>query len=404
MTTGLELSSISKTFGNNRVLEDLSLSVSPGEFVSLVGPSGCGKSTLLRIIAGLEVQDGGHVNIAGRQVDHLGPRERNIAMVFQSYALYPHMSAFENIALPLLVSQLSFVERLPLLEHLSPRRRSVMRRIRADVESVAEQLKIGPLLGRKPGQLSGGQRQRVALARAMVRQPSLFLMDEPLSNLDAQLRVHMRDELASLHQRLGATFVYVTHDQVEAMTMSTRIAMMDRGRLAQVGSPGDLYERPATLAVAQFIGSPTINVLPGRIGTSGHVTLADRPLGLRVPGGEGTAVSVAIRPEAIRLVPQDGLIDGRIRRVEHHGAEQLVYVVPDVEALAAAGPLIVRLSDAEQLRGDGAIAPGSRISLVPDVRRVHVFGSDGSRMPGTTPAASAHDHHGRVAEVAAVMS
>jgi multiple sugar transport system ATP-binding protein len=208
MRSGLELLGISKAFGPTRVLEDVSLTIAPGEFISLVGPSGCGKSTLLRIIAGLELQDGGQVRIGGAAVDHMTPRARNIAMVFQSYALYPHMSAFDNIALPLTMGRLSRAERLPLVKHLSPRRRRIAREIAGEVATVAEQLKIEPLLARKPGQLSGGQRQRVALARAMVRQPSVFLMDEPLSNLDAQLRVHMRDELADLHAWLAnLTFV-----------------------------------------------------------------------------------------------------------------------------------------------------------------------------------------------------
>jgi multiple sugar transport system ATP-binding protein len=385
MMTGLELTSISKSFGANRVLDDVSLSVAPGEFVSLVGPSGCGKSTLLRIIAGLEAQDGGQVRIGSAIVDHLGPRARNIAMVFQSYALYPHMSAFQNIALPLSVARLSLPERLPLLRHLSPRGRRVRREIAAQVADVAGQLQIEPLLGRKPGQLSGGQRQRVALARAMVRNPTLFLMDEPLSNLDAQLRVHMRDELASLHRKLGATFIYVTHDQVEAMTMSTRVAMMDRGRLAQVGVPRELYDRPATLSVARFIGSPTINVLPGRIDPSGMVVIDGRPLPLRVAAEPGARVDVGIRPEALRLVPADGaagevVLTGHVRREEHHGAERLVYVVPHGQETASGPALIVRIAATDPSSQVPEFSAGAVVGIACDVARLHVFDAGGLRI------------------------
>ena len=400
MGTGLELQAISKSFGANRVLNDVSLRVEPGEFVSLVGPSGCGKSTLLRIISGLEMQDRGHVAIGGQTVDALSPRARNIAMVFQSYALYPHMSAFDNIALPLTVSRLSLFERLPVVRHLSPRRRRLAREIGDEVKSVAAQLQIEPLLARKPGQLSGGQRQRVALARAMVRQPTVFLMDEPLSNLDAQLRVHMRDELADLHARLGATFVYVTHDQVEAMTMSTRVAMLDGGRLAQVGRPRDLYERPATLAVARFIGTPAINVLPGTVGSDGRVSLDGRPLPLAVSGAKDGAVSLGLRPEALRL---DGAntsgtgLPGKIRRIEHHGAEQLVFV--DL-ALAAGGSVIVRLQANDAAAA--AVTSGEATFVTVDASQAHVFDSAGQRLE-VEPVSDSHSRPAPSLRVAAVI-
>src|SRR5829696_10429128 len=216
----VELSGISKAFGDTSVLNGIDLSIRDGEFLTLVGPSGCGKSTLIRIIAGLEAQDEGSIAIGGSPIDHLRPHERRVAMVFQSYALYPHMSVRANLSLPLVMSRLRLHERLPLIRLLSRRRREVMHSIEGEVEAVAQQLQLGALLDRRPAQLSGGQRQRVALGRAIVRHPDVFLMDEPLSNLDAKLRVHMRTELAELHQRLGATFIYVTHDQVEAMTMS----------------------------------------------------------------------------------------------------------------------------------------------------------------------------------------
>ncbi|MFM9940800.1 MAG: ABC transporter ATP-binding protein [Hyphomicrobiaceae bacterium] len=376
MGTALELRGISKSFGQVRVLDDVWLSVEPGEFISLVGPSGCGKSTLLRIIAGLEFQDGGQVGIGGETVDHLSPRARNIAMVFQSYALYPHMSAYDNIALPLTVSRLSLLERLPVVKYLSPRRTKVAREIGTDVRAVASQLQIEPLLARKPGQLSGGQRQRVALARAMVRQPSVFLMDEPLSNLDAQLRVHMRDELADLHARLGATFVYVTHDQVEAMTMSNRVAMLDQGRLIQVGPPRELYDKPASLTVARFIGSPTINVLPASVVAGGQIILFGRPLPMTCNLRSGAAVSLGIRPEAVRIAAagSGGGLPARVRRVEHHGAERLVFA--DLVA-PATGTLIVRVSGSGGATVD--LAVGASVAAVIDPERTHVFDEAGQR-------------------------
>ncbi len=380
MTAGLTLQSISKSFGTTRVLDKVSLDVQPGEFISLVGPSGCGKSTLLRIIAGLEFQDHGQVSIGQQAVDHLSPRARNIAMVFQSYALYPHMSVFDNIALPLSMARLALLERLPLVRHLSPRRGRISGDIATAVRAVAAQLKIESLLDRKPGQLSGGQRQRVALARAMVRQPTLFLMDEPLSNLDAQLRVHMRDELSELHSRLGATFIYVTHDQVEAMTMSDRVAMMDGGHLVQVGKPSELYERPATLAVARFIGSPAINVLEAKTDSSGRIILRDQHLAAKVSGLLNQSVSIGIRPEAVSLKSAGtSRLAARVRRNEHHGAERLIYV--DLEG-ADDISLISRIANASEHGPE--LSVGDTVSVALDAKRMHVFDASGRRAAMTT--------------------
>lgn len=231
----VDIEAVSKSFGDTSVLKSVDLSVRDGEFLTLIGASGCGKSTLLRIIAGLQAQDSGTVRIAGAPVDHLRPKQRRVAMVFQTYALYPHMTVAENIGMPLQMDRTWLPERLPLVGWLSPRRRRIQACLRAAVTDVARQLQIEDLLNRRPAQLSGGQRQRVALGRAMVRNPDVFLMDEPLSNLDASLRVHMRRELADLHARLGTTFIYVTHDQVEAMTMSDRVALMQDGDILQVG-------------------------------------------------------------------------------------------------------------------------------------------------------------------------
>src|SRR3954452_4670377 len=311
---GLTLRGIHKAFGDTSVLNNIDLDIADGEFLTLVGPSGCGKSTLLRIIAGLESQDRGSVSIGGTAVDHLRPHERRIAMVFQNYALYPHMSVFDNIALPLTMTRLNLFERLPLMRHLSPRRRRVMDEIAREVRVVAEQLRIETFIRRRPGQLSGGQRQRVALGRAMVRHPQAFLMDEPLSNLDAKLRVHMRGELTELHARLGVTMIYVTHDQIEAMTMADRIAVMDQGDILQLGTPSEVYERPASVAVAQFIGSPAINLLPARVGLGGNVELLGRATAIDASAAPSSTLTIGIRPESMRIGTGPCLVPCKFKR------------------------------------------------------------------------------------------
>jgi len=272
MTASIKLNSLTKSYGTQLVLNNINLEVHPGEFVSLVGPSGCGKSTLLRVIAGLTNFDAGEVFIGDRQVNDLPPKERNIAMVFQNYALYPHMTVAENIATPLLMSRLGLVQRQPyigaFIGTFSSKRKAILAQIQTEVANLCASLQISNLVQRKPAQLSGGQRQRVALARAMVRHPDAFLMDEPLSNLDAKLRIQVRDELADLHQRIGSTFLYVTHDQTEALTLSNRVAVMDQGQILQIGTPSELYESPANLTVAKFIGTPSMNILPLKMGSA----------------------------------------------------------------------------------------------------------------------------------------
>jgi multiple sugar transport system ATP-binding protein len=378
----LEIRNVSKSFGTTSVLSNVSLDVRAGEFLTLIGASGCGKSTILRIIAGLEAQDAGEIRIGGRIVDQLRPKHRNVAMVFQSYALYPHMSASENIAMPLVMQRFGLLERMPLVGRLSMRRGRIMSDIGEEVGQVARQLQIEPLLARKPAQLSGGQRQRVALGRAMVRHPDVFLMDEPLSNLDAKLRVHMRTELTDLHRRLGVTFIYVTHDQVEAMTMSDRVALMDEGRIVQLGTPSELYHDPADIRVARFIGSPVINILPGRV-VGGRLEIAGSSIPMTCPLPGDTDVSVGIRPEAVSLEARVGRpsIQAKLTHTENLGAEIFMHF----SALGAeAAPIILRtpLDQFESQRGklDGTV------SLSLDPARMMVFGPDGHRIATAPPA------------------
>jgi multiple sugar transport system ATP-binding protein len=316
----IELRGIEKRYGDVPVLKGVSLNIRDGEFLTLVGPSGCGKSTMLRIIAGLEDQDAGEVNVGGRCVDGARPKDRDVAMVFQSYALYPHLTVFDNIALPLRTRRLSFAQRLPFLGRLLPGRTGIERSIRTEVEQAAAMLDVTHLLQRKPSQLSGGQRQRVALGRAMVRHPAVFLMDEPLSNLDAKLRVQMRTEITALHRRLGVTFVYVTHDQSEAMTMADRVAVMMGGELLQIGPPDELYRDPQNLRVAETIGSPKINVIARE-----HWAGERSPLSVALAP---QTKHLAFRPEAAVLTTpaDDGLHGGTVTDLENLGSDIFVHV------------------------------------------------------------------------------
>jgi multiple sugar transport system ATP-binding protein len=318
----IELAGVGKRFGAVETIRDVNLDLHDREFVEFVGPSGCGKSTLLRLVAGLEDVSAGEIRFDGQVVNELTPPERGIAMVFQSYALYPHMSVFENMMFGL---KLAKTDRA-----LAERR----------VREAARILQLDRLLDRKPRELSGGQRQRVAIGRAITRDPKVFLFDEPLSNLDAALRVQMRIEIAKLHRRLDATMIYVTHDQVEAMTLADRIVVLDAGEVRQVGTPIELYQHPANRFVAGFIGSPKMNFLP-----------ATYPKGFAIPH---EAVEVGVRPEHLRLgEPGDASVEGRVLAVERLGAESWVYV-----DLGLDDPLVVKHAGMADLPPEGAVTVG----------------------------------------------
>jgi multiple sugar transport system ATP-binding protein len=359
--THVELRNVSKRYGALAAIKDLNLSVDHGSFTALLGPSGCGKSTLLRMIAGLEDVSAGQVLIGGQDVTDVSPADRGIAMVFQSYALYPHMSVRQNIAFSLRVAGQS----------------KARRNARAD--EVAATLHLSELLDRKPAQLSGGQRQRVAIGRALVRDPQVFLFDEPLSNLDALLRVQMRLELARLHKELGTTMIYVTHDQVEAMTLADKIVVLDAGRICQVGTPAQLYDQPANRFVAAFVGTPPMNILPVTVELAGpgriRLVFPDNQL-VELPIGSPQRISdlsatqgleLGIRPEHVSLcAPGGGHLEGVIVLVERVGSMTITYVD------TAAGQFVV------EARGGLEIAPGDPTGLRLASEHLHFFQPDGA--------------------------
>jgi multiple sugar transport system ATP-binding protein len=331
----ISLKKVRKTFGEAVIIPGADLDIEKGEFVVFVGPSGCGKSTLLRMIAGLEDTTSGQIIIEGKDCSDVGPSERGLAMVFQSYALYPHMSVRKNIGFPLQMAKVPQSE------------------IDAKVARAAETLNLTQYLDRKPGQLSGGQRQRVAIGRAIVRNPKAFLFDEPLSNLDAALRVNMRIFILQLHKDLGSTSIYVTHDQVEAMTMADRIVVLNKGHIEQVGSPLDLYNKPDSLFVAGFIGSPKMNFVTGNI------------------AAQHKAATIGIRPEHIDIISGKGGWPGTILLSEHLGSDSFLHV-----DAGPAGRLIVRAP------GEFSGNPGDPISLKPDAARLHRFDETGKALRG----------------------
>jgi multiple sugar transport system ATP-binding protein len=351
----VSLRQVTKSFGALEVLQPLSLDIPHGEFVVLVGPSGCGKSTLLRMIAGLEDVSGGTIAIDGRIVNEIEPKDRDIAMVFQDYALYPHMTVYENMAFGLIY------------------RGTPKADIRARVEAAAETLDIAAYLKRRPRQLSGGQRQRVAMGRAIVRNPKVFLFDEPLSNLDAKLRVQMRTEIKKLHQRVRTTVIYVTHDQIEAMTLADRIVVMRSGRVEQVGTPDAIYREPASTFVASFIGAPSMNLAPARIEERGGALLLrlTEAIALPVPperaarcaAENGRDVIVGIRPESFAWAAQDepAAIEIVASVVEPLGSDTLVFFELGGHEMVSRVP------------PEAARRAGDRLRLSVDLSRMHLF-------------------------------
>ncbi|MFN3433570.1 MAG: ABC transporter ATP-binding protein [Sphingomonas sp.] len=357
----VDITGLSKRFGAAEVLAPTDIRIENGEFVAIVGPSGCGKSTLLRLIAGLEQPSTGRIVIGGRDVTHVPPADRGLAMVFQSYALYPHLTVAENIAFPLRVA------RRPKPE------------VRERVAAVAEALELTALLDRRPAALSGGQRQRVSIARAIVRRPQVLLLDEPLSNLDAELRVRMRHEFARLHAQLGATMIYVTHDQLEAMTLANRIVVMREGHVEQIGAPLDLYAAPATLAVARAIGSPGMNLMPARVvaatGAGATVELPDgRRLAAAALAAPGMEVTLGVRPE--HLQPDEGgAFVGAVELFERLGPLSFAHL----GARGALGTVVA------QLPGDRRVTLGETLAFGIAPAHVHLFASDGRALPRALP-------------------
>jgi multiple sugar transport system ATP-binding protein len=365
----LEIRDLEKTFGNVRVLKGIDLDVEEGGFLVLVGPSGCGKSTLLNSIAGLETITGGSISIAGKAIDRLHPSQRDIAMVFQSYALYPNMTVAGNIAFGMEIRGVPKPERDKA------------------IASVADMLQIGHLLNRKPSQLSGGQRQRVAIGRALVRDPQVFLFDEPLSNLDAKLRVDMRTEIKRLHQRMGTTIVYVTHDQIEAMTLATKIAVLKDGELQQSGTPAEIYNNPANLFVADFMGSPAMNLIPVSVthNGSGVLVSTDRhemePLVVKIPNAPdrlsshgGREVIFGIRPEA--LTDHEGA-DRNARHIFE--TECLIEVVEPAGSDTFAVTRLGKKPVTARLRADANVAAGSKARLAFNLDKAVFFDPESGR-------------------------
>ncbi len=354
------LEKVNKIFGRDHIIKDVDLTIGNGEFVVFVGPSGCGKSTLLRLIAGLESITDGDMKIGGDVVNELPPRERGVGMVFQSYALYPHMTVYENMAFGLKLAKEN-------AETIDER-----------VMSTARILQLEDLLHRKPKALSGGQRQRVAMGRAMAREPRILLFDEPLSNLDASLRVQMRNEIARLHNRLGSTMIYVTHDQVEAMTLADKIVVLKGGHIEQVGSPHELYQRPATKFVAGFIGSPTMNFMPAELisGSADGCRVNAKGLGENMLSQSadaypiGSKLTLGVRPEHLRLEAPTGDNCFDIVNVEYLGNEVYVYLEPK-----EGETLLIHRSEAPSQWKEG-----QQVSLVPDIEHVHLFDENGTAL------------------------
>ncbi len=349
----ITLKGVKKSYGNNAVVHGVDVDIADGEFIVIVGPSGCGKSTLLRMIAGLEIITGGEVSIGGKVVNDLEPKDRDIAMVFQNYALYPHMSVYDNMAYGLRIRKLSDAD------------------IETRVQKAAKILELGVLLQRKPRELSGGQRQRVAMGRAIVREPAAFLFDEPLSNLDAKLRVQMRLEIQKLHRELKTTSIFVTHDQVEAMTLAERMIVMNAGRAEQIGAPMEVYDNPSSMFVAGFIGSPAMNFLPGVV-KAGSLDLAEGvrialPVAIREKTKDGDTITLGVRPEHFAVTASG--MPFRVENAEALGADSLVH------GYIAGALCVVRVD------GHSRHANGDLLNVTPAADKLYFFDSaNGARV------------------------
>ena len=383
----IQLAQVSKRFGAKAAVNNISLDVADGEFLVLLGPSGCGKSTLLRMLAGLEQVSSGEIHLGTRRVDTLPPSARDMAFVFQSYALYPHMTVRRNISFPLIMRQFRWWFHVPVLGGWAKRRIERSPAVSELVERTAKTLALTEMLDRLPRTLSGGQRQRVALGRAMVRQPEVFLMDEPLSNLDAKLRSAMRAEIIKLHREVGGTFVYVTHDQIEAMTMGTRIALMRDGVVQQFGTPREIYTNPANAYVARFIGTPPMNLLEVQVEAGGSLRIGKlvcpTPAALAgiAAANANTAALLGVRPHALTIGTSAGpsTLAGQVVLVEHVGAESIVTVRLN-DALTAhrdegaqAGEVMVMQA------GYSTLVAGDAVHLALDLSEAVLFAGDGSR-------------------------
>lgn len=350
----IEFENVHKSYGDTAVLEDVTLGIESGELCVFVGPSGCGKSTLLRMVAGLETVTAGEIRLDGRRANDLPPPARNVAMVFQTYALFPHMTVAQNMGFGLKI-------------------RGVAGTVRAaKIAEVARVLQLDGLLDRRPAQLSGGQRQRVAIGRAMLRDPAVYMFDEPLSNLDAALRIQTRLEIARLHQLSRRSMIYVTHDQIEAMTLADRIVVLNRGRVEQVGSPMELYDRPANKFVARFIGAPAINLIDAAVTENGLDIGPAILAGAGVAAPQGARITIGIRPEQLVIARNEAEASfvSEVSLVERLGGETLIYAQPP-----AGGDLLVL-----KIQGKTGIRPGERIPISVEREHMHFFGADGKRL------------------------
>lgn len=370
----LEIVDCVKDYDKVEVLKNINLQVEKGKFITLLGPSGCGKSTLLRIIAGLETQTLGEVYIKGRNVSDIVPSNRNISMVFQSYALYPHLNVYNNIANPLKTRILSFWQKLPIIGKFIGNAKEKYDFIDKSVKESAKKLNIEQLLSRKPNELSGGQKQRVAIGRAMVRKPDLFLMDEPLSNLDAKLRVQMRTEIAALHRQLNETFIYVTHDQEEAMTMSDKVAVMMDGVILQFDTPHNIYTNPKHIKVAEFIGSPKINIFYTSVDENGFLVFKDKIINFKIYSNLKN-IYLGVRPESFKITSEktDQSINATIEHIENLGSHYILYILISDEDKAS----VVKVDDINNLK------IGSQIQIELKPKKLLAFDIDsGKRLNG----------------------